>query len=73
MYNNTNTNTLQMETTKVVQELCYRHFHRALFSGAATQLLLNTEARVVSQPRPHEEHVLVVRITGQDSDPLHRR
>ena len=49
MYNSTNTNTVQMETNKVMQELCYRHFHRALFSGAATHLLLNIEVRAVSR------------------------
>ena len=73
MYNNTNTNTLQMETTKVVQELCNRHFHRELFSGAATQLFLNTEAIVVSRSSPHENQVFLVRIAGPDFEVLHRR
>ena len=73
MYNNTNTNTLQMKATKVVQELCNRHFHRELFSGAATQLLLNTEARVVSRSGRHVNHTFLVGIAGPESNPLHRR
>ena len=73
MYNNTNTNTLQMKTKKVVQELCYRHFHRALFYGAAKQFLFTTEGRVANTPTAHGKMAAHGLALARHFDPRYRR